>query len=187
MKEKEIKPMKKGLWVKAAVLSFIMVVMLSGNVVGEEGNYEKILELKDEIVKIQNQGELGFRNFTLCSKIITFGHYVALPEPKVKVGTEEILIYTEPANHFTNTQGGRYELWLTLDMIVLAENGEVLLEKTDAVSPHFNTATPILDIFFPLTIYVSEVPVGKYTFKAVLHDVLREATATKTVDFEIVE
>ncbi len=179
--------MKKGLWVKGVVLSFFLVAILSGNAVGEEGNYEKILKLKDEIIKIQNQGELGFRNFTLCSKIITFGQYVALPEPKVKVGTEEMLIYAEPANQFTNTQGGRYEFWVTLDMIVLDENGKVLLEKTDAVSAHFNTATPTLDIFFPLTIYLNGVPAGKYTFKAVLHDVLREATATKTVDFEIVE
>jgi len=179
--------MKKGLWVKGVVLSIIMVVMLTGSGIGEEGNYEKILKLKDEIVKIQNQGELGFRNFTLCSKIITFGHYVALPEPKVKVGTEEVLVYTEPANYFTNTQGERYEIWLTLDMIVLDENGEVLLEKTDALSAHFNTATPILDIFFPLTIYLNAVPVGKYTFKVVLHDVLRDTEANKTVDFEIVE
>ncbi|TKJ44936.1 hypothetical protein CEE35_05980 [Candidatus Aerophobetes bacterium Ae_b3b] len=179
--------MKKGLWVRGAVLSFIVVVILTGNVFAEQGDYEKILKLKDEIIKIQNQGELGFRNFILCSKIITFGHYVALPEPKVKVGTEEVLVYAEPANYFTNTQGERYEIWLTLDMIVFDENGEVLLEKTDALSAHFNTATPILDISFPLTIYLNTVPVGKYTFKVVLHDVLRDTEANKTVDFEVVE
>ena len=178
--------MKKGLWVKGAVLSFIMVVMLSGNGVGEQGNYEKILKLKDEIVKIQNQGELGFRNFTLCSKIITMGHYVPLPEPKVKVG-KPLLIYYEPANVFTNTQGGRYEFWFTQDMFLFDSKGELLYEKTDALSMHFNTATPLLDIFAWNELELTELPAGKYTYKAVLHDVLRDTTATKTIDFEAVE
>ena len=178
--------MKKGLWIKGAVLSFIMVVILSGNVVGEQGDYEKILKLKDEIVKIQNQGELGFRNFTLCSKIITMGHYVPLPEPKVKVG-KPLLIYYEPANVFTNTQGGRYEFWFTQDMLLFDEEGKLLFEKADALSMHFNTATPLLDLYVTNTVTLTGLPVGKYTYKAVLHDVLRDTTATKTIDFEIVK
>ena len=113
--------------------------------------------------------------------------YVALPEPKVKAGTEELLIYIEPANVFTNTQEGRYEFWITQDMLLLDEEGELLLEKTDAISAHFNTATPILDLYLPNTLYMSTLPVGKYTYKAVLHDVLRGTTATKTIDFEVVE
>jgi hypothetical protein len=178
--------MKKGLWVKGAVLSFIMVVMLTGNGMGEQGDYEKILKLKDEIVRIQNQGELGFRNFTLCSKIITMGHYVPLPEPKVKVG-KELLVYYEPANIFTNTQGRRYEFWFTQDMFLFDEGGELLFEKTDALSMHFNTATPLLDLYVTNTLTLTGLPVGKYTYKALLHDVLRDTTATKTTDFEIVE
>jgi len=178
--------MKKGLWVKGVVLSFFVVAILSGSAVGDEGNYEKILELKDEIVKIQNQGELGFRNFTLCSKIITMGHYVPLPEPKIKTG-KDLLVYYEPANVFTNTQGERYEFWFTQDMLLLNEKGELLYEKTDALSMHFNTATPLLDLYVTNTLTLTGLPVGKYTYKAVLRDALREATATKTVDFEIFE
>jgi len=180
--------MKKGLWVRGAVLSFIMVVMLTGNVVGEEANYEKILELKDKIVRIQNQGELGFRNFTLCSKIISMGAYVPLPEPKIKTGKELLVyVYYEPANVFTNIQEGRYEFWFTQDMFVFDGGSELLLEKTDALSMRFNTATPLLDLYVTNTLTLTGLPVGKYTFKAVLHDVLRDAEATKTVDFEIVE
>lgn len=178
--------MKKDLWLKGAVLSLIMVVILSGNIFAAEEDYEKILKLKDEIIKIQNQGELGFRNFTLCSKIITMGHYVPLPEPKVKVG-KKLLIYYEPANIFTNTQGGRYEFWFTQDMLLFDEKGELLFDKTDALSMHFNTATPLLDLYVTNTVTLTGLPVGKYTYKAVLHDVLRDTTATKTIDFEIVE
>ena len=179
--------MKKTLWMKGIVLFLIMMVMLAGTTFAQPKYYDLILKLKDIIIEIQNQGELGFRNFTLCSKIITMGQYVALPEPKVKVGTEELLIYIEPANVFTNTQQGRYEFWITQDIFVLNEEGELLFEKTDAVSAHFNTATPILDLYLPNTLYMSTLPIGKYTYKAILHDVLRGTTATKTIDFEVIE
>jgi len=173
--------------VRIAVISLVMAAVLTGNVFAEQTNEELILKLKEDIIRIQNQGKLGFRNFTLCSKIITMGHYVALPEPKVKIGTEELLIYIEPANVFTSTQEGRYEIWITQDIFLLDEEGELLLEKTDAISAHFNTATPILDLYLPNTLYMSTLPVGEYTYKAVLHDVLRGTTATKTIDFEVVE
>lgn len=179
--------MKKNLLVRIAVISLVMAAVLTGNVFAEQTNEELILKLKEDIIRIQNQGKLGFRNFTLCSKIITMGHYVALPEPKVKVGTEELLIYIEPANVFTSTQEGRYEIWITQDIFLVDEEGELLLEKTDAISAHFNTATPILDLYLPNTLYMSTLPVGEYTYKAVLHDVLRGTTATKTIDFEVVE
>jgi len=179
--------LKKNLLVRIAVISLVMAAVLTGNVFAEQTNEELILKLKEDIIRIQNQGKLGFRNFTLCSKIITMGHYVALPEPKVKIGTEELLIYIEPANVFTSTQEGRYEIWITQDIFLLDEEGELLLEKTDAISAHFNTATPILDLYLPNTLYMSTLPVGEYTYKAVLHDVLRGTTATKTIDFEVVE
>jgi len=178
--------MKKDIWVKGAILSFIVVVMLTGAIFAEQEDYEKILKLKNEIIKIQNQGELGFRNFTLCSKIITMGHYVPLPEPKVKVG-EKLLIYYEPANVFTNTQEGRYEFWFTQDMLLFDEGEKLLFEKTDALSMHFNTATPLLDLYATNTLTLTGLPAGKYTYKAVLHDVLRDTTATKTIDFDVVE
>jgi len=185
--EKEGKQMKKALWMKGIVLFLIMMVTLTGTTFAQQENYEIILKLKDVIIEIQNQGELGFRNFTLCSKIITMGQYVALPEPKVKVGTEELLIYFEPANVFTNTHEGRYEFWITQDMFLFDEEGELLLEKTDAISAHFNTAIPILDLYVRNTLTLAGLTPGKYTYKAVLHDVLRGTTATKTIDFEVVE
>ena len=178
--------MKKAVWMKGIVLFLIMMVTLTGTTFAQRGNYEIILKLKDVIVEIQNQGELGFKNFTLCSKIITMGHYVALPEPTLKMG-QELLIYYEPISIFTNTQEGRYEFWITQDMLLFNDEGELLYEKTDALSMHFNTETPLLDLYVRNTLTLTGITVGKYTYKAVLHDVLRDATATKTVDFEVVE
>jgi len=178
--------MKKGLWVKGVVLSIIMVVMLTGSGIGEEGNYEKILKLKDQIVQIQNEGKLGMRNLTLCSKVITLGAYVPLPEAKIEVG-KTYYIYYEPANWFTKTQEGRYEFWFTQDIILLDAKGEVLTERPGALSMHFNTATPLLDIYVVNDLLLTAAPPGKYTYKMVLRDEFKDETVTKTVDFEVVE
>ena len=44
---------------------------------------DKILELKEKIIDIQNEGQLGFRNFTLCSNIIGYGQYVPINGNKI--------------------------------------------------------------------------------------------------------
>jgi len=186
MKEKEIKPMKKGLWVKGVVLSIIMVVMLTGSGIGEEGDYEKILKLKDQIVRIQNEGKLGMRNLNLCSKVITLGAYVPLPEAKIKA-EKEYYIYYEPTNWFTKIEGGRYEFWFTQDAFLLDAKGEVLVERLGALSMHFNTATPLLDIYVVNDLHITGAPPGKYTYKMVLRDEFKDEIVTKTVGFEIVE
>jgi hypothetical protein len=178
--------MKKGLWVRGAVLSVIMVVMLAGNVVGEEGNYEEILRLKDQIVRIQNEGKLGMRNLNLCSKVITLGSYVPLPEAKIK-GGKKYYIYYEPTNWFTKTEEGRYEFWFTQDAFLLDAKGEVLVERLGALSMHFNTTTPLLDIYVVNDLHITGAPPGRYTYKMVLRDEFKDETETKEVDFEIVE
>lgn len=48
------------------------------------GQADEILKLKEKIIELQNKGELGFRNFNLCSNILGFGSYVPLPEPVIK-------------------------------------------------------------------------------------------------------
>ncbi|MCP2521167.1 hypothetical protein NLD30_12080, partial [SCandidatus Aminicenantes bacterium Aminicenantia_JdfR_composite] len=63
--------------------------------------YEEILKLKEKIIDLQNKGKLGIKDLTLCSKIISFGAYVPLQEPKIKRGGI-LLVYYEPVNVFTN-------------------------------------------------------------------------------------
>ena len=178
--------MKKDLWVKGAVLSLIMAVILSGNVFAAQEDHEKILRLKDQIVRIQNEGKLGMRNVNLCSKVITLGAYVPLPEAKIEVD-KKYYIYYEPTNWFTKTEQERYEFWLTQNIILLDAQGEVLVERPGALSVHFNTATPIVDVYITNDLYLTAAPPGKYTYKMVLHDEFKEESVTKTVDFEVVE
>jgi len=75
-----------------------VIVTLGGNALAKnDDTYEKILELKNEIIQLQNNGGLGVHNFTLCSKIYYFSHYVPLLEPKIEENTPFFLYY-EPAN-----------------------------------------------------------------------------------------
>ncbi len=178
--------MKKNLWVRIGVISLVMAAMLTGNVFAEQTDGELILKLKEDIIRIQNQGELGIKNLNLCRSIITLGAYVPLEEAKIEVG-KEYYIYYEPANFFTKTSEGRYEFWFTQDMILLDDSGEVLLERLDALSMHFNTATPLLDIYVTNELLLTAAPPGKYTYKIVLHDVFKEESTIETIDFEVVE
>ena len=70
---------------------------------------EAILKLKNQIIALQNRGSLGFKDFTLCSKILGFGSYIPLDKPQVSQGAE-LEIYYEPLNVFTNRNKGQYEL-----------------------------------------------------------------------------
>ena len=178
--------MKKNLLVRIAVISLVMAAMLTGNVLAEQTDEELILKLKEDIVRIQNQGELGIKKLNLCRSIVTLGAYVPLEEAKIEVG-KEYYIYYEPVNIFTKISEGRYEFWFTQDIILLDDTGEVLTERPAALSMHFNTATPLLDIYVTNDLLLTAAPPGKYTYKIVLHDVFRDKSTVETIDFEVVE
>lgn len=146
---------------------------------------DEILQLKEKIIEIQNNGELGFRYFTFCSNVIGFGSYVPLPKP-VLDKNGELLVYYEPVNVFTSKKEGLYEIWYTQDMALLNEKGEVLQEWPNALDFHYTTKAPVMDLFAQNTITLGgQVPAGKYKFKAVLKDKLSAKSATKVVDFEV--
>lgn len=178
--------MKKNLLVRIAVISLVMAAVLTGNVFAEQTNEELILELKNDIIRIQNQGELGIKNLNLCSNVIALSAYVPLEEAKIEVG-KEYYIYYEPANVFTKISEGRYEFWYTQDASLLDHEGNVLAESSGVLSMHFNTATPLLDIYAVNDLLLTGAPPGKYTYKIVLHDVFRDQSTVETIDFEIVE
>jgi hypothetical protein len=144
-----------------------------------------IIKLKEMVIELQNKGELGFRNFTFCSKIMGFASYVPL-ENSVIDKNAELLAYYEPINIFTNKNQGMYEIWFTQDMIVLDAKGGVIQEWKDIMVFHQSTRLPALDVYAQNNITLGgQLPPGKYIFKAVLKDKLSDKTATKTVEFQV--
>jgi hypothetical protein len=143
-----------------------------------------IIALKEKIIALQNQGELGFRNFTICTNITGFGSYVPAASPVFKSG-DQMHVYYEPDNVFTGRREGLFEVWYTQDMIVLDAKGEILLNKADALDFHYTSKLPVLDLYATNSLNFTGLPPGKYQYKAVLKDKLRNKEATKILEFRI--
>jgi len=164
-----------------------VIVVLGGNALAKnDDTYEKILELKNEIIQLQNSGELGVRNFTLCSKIYTLGSYVPLPEPKIEKNGK-LLLYYEPANLYTKVSEGRYEFWFTQDAVLTDINDKELWSEKEFLDMHYITSTPILDVYVHNTLTLTDVPPGKYIYTITLNDLFRNKSITKSIEFEIVK
>ena len=163
------------------------IIVLGGNALAKnDDTYKKILELKNEIIQLQNNGELGVRNFTLCSKIYTLGSYVPLPEPKIgKNG--KLLLYYEPANLHTKISEKRYEFWFTQDALLTDINGKKLWSKKELLDMHYITSTPILDVYVRNTLTLTNVPAGKYIYTITLNDLFRNKSITNSIKFEVVK
>ena len=132
-------------------LSIIFVVP------ADAGDAETILKLKQEIIEVQNKGKLGVQEFSLCSKVLNYASYYPLTENKVKRGTN-LLLYYEPINWFTSAQQGRYEFYLTQDVVLESAVGEVLFERKGLLSMLYNTSKPILSKrMTPFTILASRL------------------------------
>ena len=145
---------------------------------------DAILKLKEQIIDIQNEGELGFHNFTLCTNIIGYGQYVSSSKQIATPGSK-IYFYYEPVNLFTNRRSGTYQIWFTQDMVLFSETGEELLRADEALNFNYLTTSPVLDVYASNTLDLGELPAGKYRFQAVIHDKLRNAGAEYSLTFEI--
>ncbi|HUX22131.1 MAG TPA: hypothetical protein VMW69_12895 [Spirochaetia bacterium] len=169
---------------RGAVLAALTLAVLVPSVWAQ--SQDTVASLKERIIDIQNQGSLGFKDFTLCSNIIGFGQYVPYPDAKVKAGAE-IYFYYEPVNVFTNRVGGNYQVWFTQDMIIRTDTGEEILNMPEGLNFNFKAQSPVLDLYAQNSISLGELPPGKYTFSAVIHDKLKKSEATTSFNFEVVE
>jgi hypothetical protein len=172
--------MKKVGAIMATIIMMVCVISVS------HAGDDPILKLKEKIIQIQNKGELGFRNFTACSNIISYGAYVPLASSEIKSGSE-FFVYYEPENVFTNKIHGQYEIWYGQDMIVLDGEGNILLNKENALDFHYKTQSPVLDLYAKNTLSLGNLPPGDYVFRAVIHDKLKKTRAQKDYEFKVVK
>ncbi len=145
-----------------------------------------VLELKEQIIELQNKGLLGIKNFLPCSQISTLGSYTPLTEAKFKQN-ETLYVYFEPVNFTTSKTHGIYEIWLTEDILILNDKGETLMEKPGIMENHYTSASPILDIYFNNHVEFDSVPAGKYIFKVILYDKLKNTSVSESLPFEVVK
>jgi hypothetical protein len=171
---------------KIALFAFIACIVPALTAARADDSASNVLELKEKIIELQNQGTLGIKNLSPCSQITTIGSYTPILEAKFKQN-EFLLVYFEPLNFSTARPNGMYEVWLTEDMLILDEKVQTLLEKPGVVQTHYTSASPILDIYFNNRIEFESVPAGKYILKVVLYDKIKNTSASESLPFEVVE
>ncbi len=159
--------MKRVLWTLLAV-----VLLCVAAVPAWADDAEMILELKRQIIEMQNKGSLGINDFTFCRKVLNYGTFIPLSDPVFPVGGE-FVAYFEPLNWFTNMAQGRYEFWLTQDLRLETAAGEVIYDKAKLLDMHLNTAKPVLDVYMTNDFSLGQLPAGEYVFIVVLHDELK--------------
>lgn len=142
--------------------------------------------LKERIINLQNMYPLGIETLVACSQVTDYGSYEPLPDNRLKSG-DVIFFYMEPQNPSTKKEGGKYEIWLTQDMVVLNEQQQEVFKKEDAVEIHHQTSSPRLDIYVVNQLTLAEVPPGNYLFKTILHDKIKGESASATWTFEVVK
>lgn len=172
--------------IKSKILIFVFIIIAFNSYAEETSNYEKIISLKNEIIDIQNKGNLDINNVTFCSKIIGFGSYVPLDRNIIKQNND-LLVYYEPLNLFTNRVKGNYEIFYSQDMILLLPDGKELFSKEKALQFHYYSMTPVLDIYATNNFNVGNIPPGKYIYKIVLNDELRGTKSEKSIELEIMK
>lgn len=145
---------------------------------------DAVLKLKNQIIDLQNKSSLTFKDVTLCSKVLGFGSYVPLEQPAVPQGSE-LLLYYEPVNVFTNRVQGQYEIWYTQDIVLLSSSGEVLYEQKELLTFHYFSRSPVFDLYATNSLNLGNLPSGKYVYKTVVHDKLKEATAEYALNFQV--
>jgi len=146
---------------------------------------ERVAALKEQIIDIQNAGNLGVRNFTLCSNIIGFGQYVSAGSSTITAG-KKALFYYEPVNVFTNRRGGTYQIWYTQDIVLCDDAGKELFRRDELLTFNYQTLSPVLDMYATNSIDMN-IPPGTYIYRIILHDKLKNADSTYDFALKVVE
>ena len=146
---------------------------------------DKVLELKNQIIELQNKGPLTINDFQFCRNIMNYGTYIPYQAAEFPVGST-IKVYYEPALWFTNVANGNYEFWLTQDLRLEDASGQVLFEKQKLVDLHFNTVKPVLDVYMTNEFGLGKLPPGEYVYTITLHDEITGQQAETRRSFTIV-
>jgi len=170
----------------AVLFSMVLFIGLGFSWAQSNSGPQDVSALKDEIIRLQNSGELSIKNIKACSKINGYGSYVELDPPKVKSG-DRLLVYLEPANYYINKNNSKYEIYLIEDMLVLNDKGDILWGKEGAVKYNYSSDNPVLDLFIANAIDIKGLVPGRYIFKAEVSDKLKSQKASGILSFEVIE
>ncbi|HEB73397.1 MAG TPA: hypothetical protein ENI77_12370 [Nitrospirae bacterium] len=159
-----------------------VAIIMSGSAPGSQ--YGKIDKIKEQIIEIQNSGELGVRNLTLCRKIIGYGVYIPYTTNVTPKGAV-IYFYSEVENIFTSKSKDGYAVNFSQDVILVNSKGKELLNMPKAIKFNYSSVKPVLNLYITFKLNLSSAAPGDYIYKIVLYDELRGAKVKAEYPFTI--
>jgi len=149
----------------------------------KNGYSDEVVELLSEaIMMIQNEKEFGIKEIVLCSEIKDFRDYTKKPEHKIEAG-DPFLLYIEPEGFRVVKEGDRYNIWVSEDVSLVDEKGEVVFEKKDWVSYKRGFDLPVIPFY--ITNRITDIPPGKYKFTLTLKDHYKKTFLTDIFEFVV--
>ncbi|MFH0960313.1 MAG: hypothetical protein V1897_16595 [Pseudomonadota bacterium] len=137
---------------------------------------DEILALKEKILEVQNNSELGFTKVVACKSVEGFGIYSPLepnsPDPKV-------IFYVEPANYGVLISEGRFIIDCTVDLFVLDASGKLLARNENVRKINKISRSPVLDLYFTVELNIAKTVKQKsFVVKIVLNDRIKNKNAS---------
>lgn len=164
-------------------LTFSTLASFSAAPARADENQDRIMQLKRQIVEIQNDGDLAISNMQLCSAVTGYGGCTPLPE-NILPEDNTLLVYFEPLNWFTAQEDGNFTYALTQDIVIKVGN-ETIHTQQDAERRAAKTKQPLLDFFITNSINLQSFPEGNYTYEVVLKDPKKQQEALASVEFAV--
>lgn len=149
-----------------------------------DSQYEKIDKLKEQIIEIQNDGELGVRNLTLCRKIVSYGVYIPYNTNVARKGSV-VYFYYEIENIFTNKSKDGYAVNFSQDAILVNSEGKELFNMPKAIKFNYNSNRPVINYYTTFKLDLSSAAPGDYIYKLVLYDELKGSKAKAEFPFTV--
>ena len=146
--------------------------------------YDRVLELKELIIDLQNEGPLLIENLALCNSVDGFSMVEPYAGNSVRTG-DTLLVYYEPVNWFIRRDSGSYDVHLIQDLRVENEQGQAIFQEAGLLEFALDTERPVFDLYMTNTFNLGPTPPGRYTYIITLRDVYKGTSVDKEFEFVI--
>jgi hypothetical protein len=137
---------------------------------------DEVLALKEKILEIQNNSDLGFVKVVACNSAEGYGVYSPL-EPN-HPGTK-VIFYVEPANYGVLRSEGRFIIDCAVDLFILDTSGKLLARNENVRKINKVSRSPVLDLYFTLELNIPKTVKQKsFIVKIVFNDRIKNKSVS---------
>lgn len=140
------------------------------------GKKNEVLVLKEKILEVQNNSQLGFAKVVPCKSVEGYGIYSPL-EPNHP--GSKIVFYVEPLNYGVMMSEGRFIIDCTVDLFILDQSGKLLAKNEKIRKLNMVSRSPVLDLYFTLELNIAKsVKQRSFVVKIILNDRIKNKSAS---------